>query len=173
MRPFSLGDAADVFEYAGDPQVTRFLALETQRSVDDVRRLLATMIAACNTGQVLMVAVELKKKGKVVGGCAMRNWDRESSRLEFAYALAHRYWGQGIIPEALNALIELAFTRMGLNRIEVHTSPDNAASCRMVEKIGFQREGVIRRHEFYKDEYHDLVMYALLRDEWNSPCRRA
>jgi [ribosomal protein S5]-alanine N-acetyltransferase len=166
LRRFTLDDADDVWEYTSDPEVTRYLILETHRTRQESRELLKKAIEAYECAESLMFAVEYKPERKVVGGCAMRNWERASGRVEIAFALARRYWQQGIMTEALNALLDSAFRRMDLNRIEAHTMPANAASRRLLEKLGFRCEGIMRQHEYFKGAYQDLALYSLLASDW-------
>ena len=168
MRRFTLNDADDVWAYTSDPEVTRYLILDTHHRREQVLELLARAVAAYEDPEPSMWAIEYKANHKVVGGCAMRNWDRGSARVEIAYALARPYWRQGIMAEALAALLQFGFQRMGLNRVEVHTMPANAASCRLLEKLGFRYEGVLRQHEFFKGGYQDLALYSLLANDWRS-----
>jgi len=165
LREFCADDVDDVFAYVSDPEVTRHLILETQQRRDETVALLARAVENYRR-ETPMWAIEYKPDHRVVGGCGMRNWDRASARVEISYALARPYWGQGIVREALSALIDFGFTRMRLNRIEAHTMPTNTASCRMLEKLGFTREGIMRQHEFFKGAHQDLALYSLLANDW-------
>jgi len=168
LREFCADDVDDVFAYTSDPEVTRHLILETQHSREEAVALLARALENYH-GETPMWAIEYKADRRVAGGCGMRNWDRGSARVEISYALARRYWGQGIMGEALGALIGFGFDRMRLNRIEAHTRPTNTASCRMLEKLGFLREGIMRQHEFFKGVHQDLALYSLLANDWRKP----
>ncbi len=79
------------------------------------------------------------------------------------YDLSRPYWRRGIMTEALEAVIEFGFERMGLNRIEAVVFVENVASHRLLEKLRFEREGVLRDYEFLKGRFVDMVMYSLLR----------
>jgi ribosomal-protein-alanine N-acetyltransferase len=166
LRRFTLDDVDDVWEYTGDPEVTRYLILDTQPNRREATKLLEKAIAAYESLDSPIWAVDYKLENKVVGGCSMRNWERASGRVEIAYALSRRYWQRGIMTEALQALLDLGFERMGLNRVEAHTMPLNVASSRLLEKLGFRCEGIMRQREFFKGAYQDLALYSLLASDW-------
>jgi ribosomal-protein-alanine N-acetyltransferase len=85
-------------------------------------------------------------------------------RAEIGYAISRRYWGQGLAVEAAQAMIAFGFRQMDLVRIEATCLPENMPSQRVMQKLGMQREGVLRSYEVWRGEPKDLVMYALVRD---------
>jgi ribosomal-protein-alanine N-acetyltransferase len=82
------------------------------------------------------------------------------------YDLWPDYWGQGLMPEALRALLRYGFEVMELNRVEATTHTENQRSMRVLEKLGFQREGVLRDYYCREGMYNDQVLFSLLRREW-------
>lgn len=101
------------------------------------------------------------------GGIARRNWNRYHHRAEIGYDLARSHWGQGIASEAAHAMLHFCFTQLQLHRIEAHTIIDNFASVRLLEKLGFQREGVRREFSWEDDGvYHGSSMFGLLQHEY-------
>ena len=80
--------------------------------------------------------------------------------------LSREYWGRGLMPEALRAMIAFGFERMGLNRIEARCIAENAASARVMEKVGMTYEGTLRQREFIKGAYRDMKLYAILKSEY-------
>lgn len=68
--------------------------------------------------------------------------------------------------EALTAAIDSGFNNMGLNRIQAFVSLENTASCRLLERLGFEREGIFREKHFFQGEYYDHYIYSLLKKEW-------
>jgi ribosomal-protein-alanine N-acetyltransferase len=88
------------------------------------------------------------------------------SRAEIGYALSRRYWGEGYMSEAVNAVIEFGFREMLLNRIMARCEVNNIASARVMEKVGMQLEGILRQHLFVKGRYWDLKIYSILREEF-------
>jgi ribosomal-protein-alanine N-acetyltransferase len=169
LRRPRMDDAADMFEYGSDPEVTRTVTFETHRSIEDSRAWLERILeqAPAERG-ACSFALELKSTGKMVGMCTIHLDDVHSARAEVAYVLNRAYWGQGLTAEALRAVIDLGFERLGLNRISAMCLPENTASARVMEKAGMTYEATLREYMFYKDRYHDLKVYPILRREWEA-----
>ena len=98
--------------------------------------------------------------------CGFNYWVRHDRRASIGYDLARPYWGQGIMSEAVRAMVDFGFKRMDLNRIEADADERNPASARVLAKIGFRREGV-QQEQFYENgEFHNLLLFSLLRREY-------
>jgi len=82
------------------------------------------------------------------------------------YILNRKYWGKGLMTEALTCLLNHAFDTLDLHRLEADTDPDNSASLAVLEKLGFQREGYFRERWFVHGKWHDSVMLGLIRSEF-------
>lgn len=99
-------------------------------------------------------------------GLTLREADYRHSA-EIGYWLGRRFWGRGITPVAVNAVVRYAFETLGLIRLEAHIFARNQQSARVLEKVGFKREGLLRQASMKEGEALDNVLYALLRDEWS------
>ncbi|BAU29002.1 acetyltransferase (GNAT) family protein [Aneurinibacillus soli] len=106
----------------------------------------------------------LKETSELVGSCGYNNWIKEEGhRGEIGYDLGKEYWGQGIAAEVLEAMLDYGFTEMKLNRVEALVEPENIASIKMLKRIGFQKEGLLRDYQFVKGKFIDLEMHSLLK----------
>lgn len=101
----------------------------------------------------------------LIGTCGVNIWDRRNSSAEIGYDLMPDYWGRGIATEAVGAMVDWCFENLGLNRIQADVMVDNAASARVLRKLGFVEEGIQRQGGFWRGEYHDLRYFGLLRDD--------
>ena len=90
----------------------------------------------------------------------------EHNRIEIGYDLNPEYWGKGIMQEALSKIIHFAFTSMKINKIEAKIEPENKSSIKLLEKLDFYKEGVLRQHEFEKGKYVDLAIFSILKSEY-------
>jgi ribosomal-protein-alanine N-acetyltransferase len=81
------------------------------------------------------------------------------------YELAREAWGQGYMRETLLAVLGFGFVQMQLNRVEAQVHPDNVASLKLVERLGFVREGLLREAGWWGGQAQDLVQFSLLRRE--------
>jgi RimJ/RimL family protein N-acetyltransferase len=103
----------------------------------------------------------------VVGTCTMFHIDLAHRRAELGYVLRRDHWGRGLATEALTAMIHHAFARLGLHRLETDIDPRNAASIRLVERLGFEREGLLRQRYFVAGAIQDSAIYGLLAPDWS------
>lgn len=100
------------------------------------------------------------------------NYSREHASAELGYVLSRSYWGRGLMPEAVRAMIRFGFQRMDLNRIEARCIAKNTASARVMEKAGMTREGTLRESELIKGAFRDMKRYSILRREFEAATDR-
>ena len=118
-------------------------------------------------GTGLRWGITLKDDGSLIGSCGFYKWENEPHRkAEMGYDLAPAYWGRGIMREALQAIIRYGFEEMNLNRITVLVISYNDRSLRLVNRLGFVKEGVMRESAFFDGEFIDDVLLSLLRSDW-------
>jgi len=96
------------------------------------------------------------------------NWDPTYRSAMMGYCLAEAAWGQGFATEAASALLQWAFNTLPLNRVQSEADTRNAASGRVLEKLGFLREGTLRENCIVDGEISDSWIYGLLRREWEA-----
>lgn len=117
------------------------------------------------SGSHAQLGIELKCARRVIGTCTLFNFHEQSRRAEVGYILHREFWGNGYMTEALSYLIDYAFAKLGLNRLEADIDPRNAASARLLERLGFVREGLLRQRWIVGDEVSDTGFYGLLANE--------
>ena len=112
--------------------------------------------------------VTLRGEDEPIGTLGFYKWLPSASyQAEMGYDLAKEYWGQGIMTEAMRAVVSFGFERMELNRIEVYIMPRNKRSIRMIRNLGFKREGLLRQRYFDEfGNFADDVLYSMLRSDW-------
>ena len=108
----------------------------------------------------------LKTDNSVIGTCTLAGLDVSNRRAELGYALGHDHWGRGYMREALETLLDFAFTTLNLRRLEADVDPRNEASIRTLVRLGFQKEGHLRERWDVNGELQDSLMYGLLQREW-------
>lgn len=168
LREITLNDAEALFRVRSDIRVTRLNSGKPMEVVGEAHELIEKSRRAfldqrrIDWGIVLKAAPQLG----VIGRVGFNYWLKQDRRASIGYDLAYIYWGQGIMTEAVRALIQFGFTEMDLNRIEADAAAENIGSIRVLEKTGFTREGVQQEQYFEWDEFHNLVLYALLRKDY-------
>jgi ribosomal-protein-alanine N-acetyltransferase len=165
LRPPELADAEAIFHgYAQDPAVTRYLIWRPHRSLAETEEFLQGAIADWSNGTQLQWVITRATDGAVIGMLAARL--EGSHRVSVGYVLARPEWGKGYVPEAVQAVIDVLWTRLEIFRIWAVCDVDNPASARVMEKVGMQREGILRRyivHPNVSDEPRDVYCYAITR----------
>lgn len=104
----------------------------------------------------------------LIGTCSLFGIHREHLRGVIGYALRPQFWGQGLAGEMLRLALDFAFDTLALNRIEADIDPLNLASCTLVERAGFQREGYLRERWRVGGGVQDTALYGLLRKEYRN-----
>ncbi len=165
LRALTLEDAPAVFDYAKNPNVSRFTQWEPHLSIQDTYAFFADYVFPRYRSQnPEPFGIALKTDpGKIVGtvGCFWAS--RESRCLELAYAISEPLWGKGLVPEAAAATIEQAFRETNATRIQARCVVENTASARVMEKVGMTREGTLRSALWYRGRFWDMHLYALTR----------
>jgi len=156
-------DAEDIFEYASNPEVSRFVGWEAHKTIQDSRDFLNKVLGKYANYEVAEWAVVYKQENKVIGTCGYLHWGFEQARAEIGYVLGREYWNQGLTTEAVREVIRFGFAAMQLNRIQAICEVDNIASGRVLEKAGMQLEGILRQYIQYKDKPLDMKMYSVIR----------
>lgn len=142
MRPWSEGDAPQHYEYAQNPRVGPSAGWKPHESVEESLEIINSFIAADETW-----AVTLKDSGKIIGALGLhRDKKRGPENIrELGYVLSEPYWGKGLMVEAAKRALRFGFEELELEMISVYHFPFNCQSKRVIEKLGFSFEGILRR----------------------------
>jgi [ribosomal protein S5]-alanine N-acetyltransferase len=167
LRQLAEADAADIARLCADEEIAAgTLTIPHPYGIDDARGWLAMDRKRFEAGQSLVWGVTQLEGGALVGTVGL-NPDRGHGRAELGYWIGKRFWGRGYATEAAARVLEYGLTEGGLNRVFASHYLWNAASGRVLEKIGLKREGVLRQHVRKGDRYEDCVFYGLARDEYD------
>jgi [ribosomal protein S5]-alanine N-acetyltransferase len=166
LRIVEEGDLPALLKINGDDEVTRFLPYPTWQSLVDGQAWLARYRVLIMTSTAWQFVVIEKASASVIGTCLLFRHEPASARMELGYVLGRAHWGQGLMCEALTALISQTFTAYGLRRLEAEVNPDNRASDALLRRLGFTPEGLLRKRWAAKGAVYDVRLYGLLSDEW-------
>ncbi|MFI7703203.1 GNAT family N-acetyltransferase [Nonomuraea sp. NPDC049480] len=163
LREFRTSDHAAVHAFAGDPEVTRYtdwgpnslhdtttFLTEVARDARDLHRCRITL------------AVVEREHDMLIGSIELRTTSASHQRGEMGYVVHHHWWGRGYASEAARALLRWGHHELGLHKISATCDPDNAASARVLTKIGMRREGHLREHLYVRGQWRDRLLYAAL-----------
>jgi [ribosomal protein S5]-alanine N-acetyltransferase len=164
LRRPSLDDAAALFAgYASQPEVVRYLPWDLHRTLADSKEFLRGLLEDQQAGLKETFAITCRAGGTFYGMIDLRS---TLGRSELGYALDQQYWGRGIVPEAVEAMVCYAFQKSQVTRVQALTMPENRPSQRVLEKCGFAREGTLRQYQYFAKlgRSVDLVMWARLKN---------
>lgn len=154
-------DAAAIFEaYAADPDVTRYLSWAQHHSVEDSMAFIELSDSAWEAHRLGPLLIEERESGVIVGSTGV---DYETDTMvSTGYVFAQEYWGQGFALEALQAVLE-QLKETTVWRVEAICHTDNTTSVKVLEKAGFEREGILRRHTIFPNlapEPQDVYIFS-------------
>ncbi len=162
LRALRTDDLHDLYQYASDPTIDQHTPWDHYQSPEEARQDLARYIAQYAAGEMGVWGIEHQADGRLIGICNFSYWHPPHRRAEIGYTIARHAWGQGFATEAALALIAFGFQYMNLIRIEAICTPDNRASEHVLQKVGMQFEGQLRKYEIWRGKPHDLNMYAII-----------
>jgi len=163
-------DLPALLEIHAVDDVTRFLPYATWQTLADAQAWYERAMRHHAEGNALQFVVEAMGSG-VVGTCLLFRFESASARAEIGYVLGQRHWGRGYMREALASLLAFAFNELSLRRLEAEVDPRNTASDRLLRRLGFTHEGLLRQRWVMKGEVKDANVYGLLRHEWSNAPR--
>ncbi|MFL6299366.1 MAG: GNAT family N-acetyltransferase [Terriglobales bacterium] len=167
LRPITMKDAPDIFAYASDPEVTKYVRFVTHESIKDTHAFIRRVQASYKKGITPLWGMQLKTTGRLIGALGFLQWPNPDQRAELGYVINPIVWGEGYVTEAAKAVCNFGFKKMNVNRIEAGTIVGHVASQRVLEKCGFKFEGVLRQRELIKGKFPDVTMYSLLRSDYS------
>jgi len=171
LRKIKYSDLNDIASYCTAPEVSRYTVWDVHKSSEDTRAFIEFVIKRYEIEKVGPWGIEHKKTGRIIGSCSFVSWDNNNRKAELGYVLSNQFWNQGIMSEVINRVIQFGFEQLGLVRIEARCLPSNIGSSRVMEKVGMKFEGILRKSIWAKNDFQDLKMYSIIRDDYVSRIR--
>ena len=165
IRPFAADDWRDLYEYLSQEEAVRFEPYDAFTE-DEARR---EALDRSRDGDYH--AVCLLGEGKLIGSLYLSR--RDCGTMEFGYVFNPKYWGSGYATEAARALMTRAFEDGSARRIAAGCDPRNERSWKLLERLGFRREGRLIKNVWFKKDasgapiWKDTYLYGLLKEEWD------
>lgn len=167
LRDINQEDAESIYQYLSDIDVIQYLEGNTD-TLDEARGYISWCRDTYYKKTDIRWGIELKESKKLIGDCGFGHIDEPKRPTELGYMLSKEYWNQGYMSEALGAILDYGFDKLALHRIQAWTHPENIASARLLEKNGFQKEGLLMEYVYiwHKGVYIDANMYGLLESDY-------
>ncbi|AEA45224.1 GNAT family N-acetyltransferase [Fluviicola taffensis] len=166
LKGLSTEDMTAIFERNLKPKIKILLGHRSDEDYEKEYHKYKNGYASYNRSFMLFLLVD-KASDKIIGRCGLHNWNVDHRRAEIGYGMEDEtYKKQGLMSEAVEAIIAYGFEQMNLNRIEALVAPQNAASLKLLEKNNFVWEGVLRNHYYISGTFEDSVMFSKLQEEY-------
>lgn len=168
LREFTPDDIGWYLEHFSTPEIVHGSAYPAPKDLEAAKEEFEMYILGpWRDGTGLRWGMTLKDESRLIGSCGFYKWEKDPHRkAEIGYDLAPAHWGEGVMSEALQAIIRYGFEEMDLNRITLLALSYNERSIKLAERLGFVKEGVLRENTFFNGEFVDDVLYSLLRADW-------
>jgi len=167
LRPFTETDAGPLYPHASNPNVTRFTLWDYHQCIEETIAFVRDYaLLRYREGTAEPYAITIPPDDRPVGACGCFWASQPNRTMELGYWVAEPFWGQGIAAEASRACVAEAFRASGVHRMQARVIAGNVASGRVAEKLGFRYEGTLRGSLYRRGRSEDVMMYAVLRDEW-------
>ncbi|MFE8702455.1 GNAT family N-acetyltransferase [Cytobacillus sp. FJAT-54145] len=164
LRQLKEKDAPNLFSYFSKDEVTEYYDLESFTSKQQAVDLISRLSQRYEEGKQIRWGITLKGNDELIGTCGFHSIERDHFKAEIGYELHPHFWGKGIMAEVIQKVVEYGFNTMELNRIEAFYDPENVSSKRVLEKNGFEYEGVLRKRFFAKGRFVDAAISGLLKE---------
>jgi RimJ/RimL family protein N-acetyltransferase len=169
LRRFADDDQQALAAYRNDPEVARYQSWEHCTPSE------ARLLIAENKNQPVGVpgewinfAIALRDRDELVGDLALQIKERDAKQAVLGFTIARSHQRQGLGSEAVGAVLDYLFASMALHRVTADCDPRNEGSWRLMERLGMRREGHFIRSLWFKGDWADEYIYAILHDEWKA-----
>lgn len=168
LRRFEMKDTEEMYiNVTSDSMVNKFLTWQLHNNSSDTMSLLNEWIDRYQDNERYCWAIELKENNQVIGTIASPTVRNRTDTVDVTYCIGSKWWGKGLATEALQVVVDFFFEVVEANRIEAGYDVNNPNSGRVMEKIGMQKEGIMRQAGRNNQGLFDIVQCSILRKEWN------
>ncbi len=168
LRRVHEGDVEQIFEMRSNPETMRYIPRPLITHRDEALEHIGMINDKIDKAEGINWAITRKEDPLLLGIIGHYRIKPEHYRAEIGYMLHPDHHGQGIVTEAIKAVVAYGFDQMKLNSIEAILDPGNGASAAVLEKNGFVKEAHLRENEYFDGKFIDTVIYSLLKNDFQS-----
>ncbi|SFB10407.1 GNAT family N-acetyltransferase [Clostridium frigidicarnis] len=165
LREIKKEDAESIYKLLSNPEVIKHDTFELFTNIKQAEDILKWFNNEFKERRAIFWGISLKNQPEIIGFCKCEI-EIPKVRADLGYDLTPEYWNMGIMTETLNAIIDFAFQTLHVNRIEAAVYTKNNASIRVLEKLGFVKEGILRERSYWRSSCHDMMMLSILKKEY-------
>lgn len=166
LRELEPRDARALYTILSTEEVMRYYGSDPLLAVYEAKNVIAYFKDQFQQGKAIRWAICDRLTNELVGTIGFHNWTPQYYRAEIGFEVAPDHWRQGVAYEAAMAVIQYGFEEFNFHRISALVAPNNEGSNRLVQKLGFTEEGLMRDYAYSHGRFMDLTMYRLLKQEW-------
>lgn len=163
LRELKINDAQAILNCFSNPDVLRHYGQNPLTSLDQVKHIINNFSKNYDEKRGIKWGIELKGQEGLIGTIGFQEWSTEHRRAEISYALFPESWGKGYAMEAVNRVISFGFQEMDLVRIGAIVFTENDASNKLLTKVGFEKEGILKKYMHQNQVPYDTYIYSLIR----------
>lgn len=165
LRSLDADDAPFIYRHFSDPQVNQYLLDAEPIATLEQAQAIVDFFGQPQDDTYTRWVLVSKDQGEPIGTCGFHKWDVRNRRAEIGYDLAPAAWGKGYMIEALKAMLRHGFERVGMHRVEALVYPENTASLKLLERLNFQKEGLLRNYFYHGGQFYDHWLLSLLKGQ--------
>ncbi|CAM3753212.1 MULTISPECIES: GNAT family N-acetyltransferase [Paenibacillus] len=162
LREIRLDDAQAIFCCFSHEDVTRYYGQEAFTAIEQAEQLIDLFAKNRLERRGIRWGIELKDKKGLLGTIGFNAWAPKHKRAEIGYELHPDYWRQGYAREAASAVLSFGFQELGLDRVGAVVFIDNDASHALLNRLGFEKEGLLRKYIHQNGKSYDTYIYSLI-----------
>ena len=166
LRQINQEDDQSLLEVLSDEDTCKYLTHNAVNDIEGIKRMIGGMQRFFDEKQRIRWGLAQKKDNTLIGHCGFFDIDSSNCCAEISYCLKRGSWGQGIMTEAVDAMLRFGFEDYGFHRITAKVIKGNIGSIRVLQKLGFTEEGLLRESLYKNGQYHDLMILSVLESEY-------
>jgi len=166
LREIKPADKKDLFRFMSDEDTVKQNLMPPHKEISETDKLLKTLTKQYGRKREIRWGVTIKGSNTIIGTTGYYNMHPMDFHTEVGCLLAKQHWSGGIMTEALAAILTFGFEKMAFNRVTAFILPDNIGAIRMVKKVGFREEGLLKECKYCNNQFYDLGVYSLLKKDY-------
>ncbi len=171
LREIVHADTDAYFALSSDQKVMKTWGMPVHQDRGETEKLIEYLKVAHKEEKMIRWAITKKGEDRLIGDVGYWRFVKERSRAEAGAKLAKEYWSGGFMTQALAAIVDFGFNEMELNTVEANVDPENPGARRLVEKVGFLQEGILKEHSWDQERarFTDSLLFTVHRSRWKRP----
>ncbi len=165
LREIKQKDTDGIYKLLSNAEVIKYDTFELITNMKQAEDIIKNFNKGFKEKRAIFWGIFLKGESELIGFCKCEI-EIPKVRADLGYDLRPEYWNKGIMTEVLGTIIDFAFHTLGVNRIEASVSTENYGSIRVLEKVGFIKEGILRQRSYWRGSCHDMIMFSILKKEY-------